>query len=140
MTCGIYLVTHKPSGKRYIGQSINIEVRLLMHAKAYRDTCFNRAIRKHGWNTFMTEVIEVCPRESLNDAEKKWINQFQCMTPIGYNLTTGGNQAKFSPETIEKLKLAQRNRSPEHIARKNDFFFTRLKYSLFIIKNILFIL
>lgn len=66
MTIGIYAITHIPSGKKYIGKSINIERRLIAHKhsllSSVRSKDTNRhlynTVQKHGWEEFSTEVIE----------------------------------------------------------------------------------
>jgi group I intron endonuclease len=119
MTCGIYLITHYETGKKYVGQSINIKNRLSIHARGYSKTILGRTILKYNWSSFNTEILQICERALLNDAEKQWIVFYDCVSPKGFNLTSGGNQAEFSIETIQKLRKAQQNRSPEHIANKN---------------------
>lgn len=42
MTCGIYLINHKPSGRKYVGQARNVEERWERHRKG--DT--NRYLRE----------------------------------------------------------------------------------------------
>jgi predicted GIY-YIG superfamily endonuclease len=43
MTCGIYILT-SPSGKKYIGQSINIENRFWKHAKSSLQCLFRELL------------------------------------------------------------------------------------------------
>lgn len=61
-------------------------------------------------------MIETCTREQLNDREKYWVQQLKCAAPYGYNLTSGGGQAEFTEEVMEKLRNYQRNRTPDHKA------------------------
>ena len=42
MTCGIYLISHKPSGRKYVGQSVDIESRV-------RDDLGGSAKSHEGW-------------------------------------------------------------------------------------------
>lgn len=115
---GIYLITNTSNGFRYVGQSVDIRRRKSFHLNGHGNSWVSRAIRKSGPAQFNFEIIEECSRDELNEREQYWINHFDCLAPKGYNLTTGGGQYAFSEETMQKLINAQRNRSPEHIARK----------------------
>ena len=58
--CGIYKIT-SPSGKIYIGQSVNIKDRIKAykcgHCKEQPFVC--NSILKHGWENHKFEIIEV---------------------------------------------------------------------------------
>lgn len=98
MTIGIYSITHRDSGKRYIGKSINIESRLWQHknllTKPERSKDCNRhlynAVQKHGWETFRTETIEEfdwVDERHIAARELFWMDHFQtCDRGFGYNL------------------------------------------------------
>lgn len=119
MACGIYAITHRASGKKYVGQSINIDKRIYMHSRGNTEHLISRAVQKYGFDAFDVEVLEECSRDLLGRREQYWIAHLACLTPNGYNLTTGGEQPIFSEQTIQKLRIRQQNRSPEHIANKN---------------------
>lgn len=64
MICGIYRITNKINGKKYIGQSVNIEKRWTNEiASAFNEnsTSFDyplsRAFRKYGIENFSFEVV-----------------------------------------------------------------------------------
>ncbi len=74
---GIYKITN-PSGKVYIGQSVDIGSRL----KQYR-RCNNMnnigpkifySIKKHGWEKHTVQILEECPVDQLNAREVYWKN------------------------------------------------------------------
>lgn len=136
----IYLITNKVNGKKYVGQTIcSPDRRWYLHIYAalrdcvekQGDTALCRAIRKYGCEGFTAEVIHTCSQSKLDAAEKRFIKLHNCMTPIGYNLTSGGTsghivststRAKqsaalrgrvFSAETRAKLSAAQRIRFAE---------------------------
>lgn len=95
--CGIYSITNKINGKRYIGQSININRRFIEHkndpfninCKDY-DMAIYRAIRKYGLDNFNFEILEQCDKSELNDKEIYWIDYYNSYNN-GYNCTRGGN-------------------------------------------------
>lgn len=134
--CGIYLIEHRESGRKYVGQSIDIEGRIADHSKATGGFMLAAAIRKYGWEAFRTQVLELCQRDALNEREQHWISALGSLEPAGFNLTTGGGQAfTFTEETRRKIsertkagltpevrearaaKLRGRPLTPEHRAR-----------------------
>lgn len=96
-TCGIYKITNKINQKSYIGQSIHIEERWKQHIyssnninhSSYNDY-IHKAIRKYGIDNFTWEILEICPREELNEKEIYWIAFYDSYNN-GYNMTPGGN-------------------------------------------------
>lgn len=120
---GIYCITNLINGKKYIGQSINIEHRW----KEHKQNAFNpnreeynkplyQAIRKYGLDKFSFEIIEECPLEELNEKEIYWINFYQTFplnTGKGYNLHPGGegNYPKLTNEqVVEIIRLLKEHR------------------------------
>ena len=102
-TSGIYMLTCKVNGKRYIGQSKNIKRRLNEHkndAKNHRfDVPIHRAIRKYGWENFDKIVLKFCPVERLDECEIYYIARIN----PEYNISKGGGGSKG-----RKLSLKQR--------------------------------
>ena len=71
MTTGIYRIT-SPTGKIYIGQSINVEQRFYFYRKGknYKtQTRLKHSIEKHGIDKHLFEVIQTCPAEEPNTQE-----------------------------------------------------------------------
>lgn len=101
---GIYMLTCKVNGKRYIGQSKNIARRLKEHEYESRmqKRCYliHRAIIKHGWENFDKIVLEFCPIEKLDELEIYYIAKFQ----PEYNLTKGGESGARGYKHSEKSK------------------------------------
>ena len=111
---GIYMLTCRANGKRYIGKSKNIRKRLLEHKRCKSFApLICKAIAKYGWDAFDKEILEVCPIEELDEKEIYYIAKFQ----PEYNLTKGGGgptDFKHSPKTIELLRqLAKKQWSDE---------------------------
>jgi hypothetical protein len=111
----IYCIT-SPSNKKYIGQC----VKKLSNGKIWgyisrwkehirdsktRNYCrlLNSAIKKYEPENFHLEVLKECDIEELDYYEKYYIENFNTLTPNGYNLTTGGSVSRHSDET-NKLK------------------------------------
>ena len=131
MISGIYKITNKVNGKVYIGQSVDIERRWKEHrqrpfnsnSQQYNSPLY-RAIRKHGLDNFIFQVIEEGLPSELNDKEIYWINYYNSYLN-GYNLTLGGDtgehNAKLTQEQINKIKnyLIHTTKTQQEIA--NEF-------------------
>ena len=91
--CGIYLIRHVESGRCYVGQSIDIEARLVGLATRRNRHHLSKMIAELGWSAFATEVLEQCPREALDASERKWIAELETIEPAGLNRATGGVQS-----------------------------------------------
>lgn len=136
----IYKITNRINGKVYIGQTIkSLAHRWRQHCMpSEKCTCLVRAIQKYGKENFTVEQIDVASDpDELNEKEKYWIAEYDCMAPKGYNLKSGGNEnivysdetrrriseantgKKASAETREKLSKAFKGRklSEETIAK-----------------------
>jgi group I intron endonuclease len=70
---GIYKIT-SPTGKIYIGQSINIKNRKESYRRGHckQQPKIYNSINKHGWNKHQHEIIEECSLEQLNEREIYW--------------------------------------------------------------------
>ena len=91
MACGIYKFINKINGKIYIGQSVNIDRRIREHFCRYDGTPFHLALEKYGKENFITEILEECEPEELNEKEKYYILLYNSENKqIGYNRTCGG--------------------------------------------------
>ena len=121
----IYMYT-SPSGKIYIGQTINEKSRKNGHKKSIDNpkckTRFKIALKKYGYNNFEYKIlIQFKPtlkieklKRVLNKLEKRYIEILKSNHPeIGYNLTTGGDSFLHSEESKEKMRQEVLNRSLE---------------------------
>lgn len=105
MTCGIYMITNKKTGKIYIGQSKNIERRFYEHCHhTKKNTYIDRSINKHGADAFNFDIIHECAEEDLLQEEEKFINLYGAYA-TGYNLTRGGENKKYgNPMNYPELR------------------------------------
>lgn len=108
MTCGIYLITHRGSGKAYVGQSRNIEKRWNDHRLGSSCPKLSAALNKYGVEAFSFVVLEICAPEELNERETHHIKEQGTLYPLGYNLTWGGEGVMPSDETREVLSAARK--------------------------------
>ena len=86
----------------YVGQTVvDLNTRIQQHVSSPGCRRIHNAIRKYGIDAFDICVLDTAvTREELNAKEEAWIAFYQCVSPHGYNLTTGGQHPKMSRETI----------------------------------------
>lgn len=85
---GVYLVTNKITGHKYVGATGNIFKRWRKHVSeaARRPKCsFHRAIAEHGEVAFSVEVVEVCDYYRMREREMYWITYHDSVGEMGYN-------------------------------------------------------
>ena len=93
----IYLITNKVNGKQYVGQTLRtVDKRWKLHCynarfAKYRHGVLSRAIHKYGAENFDVKMLQVCTEPLLNFYERHFIAAYGCMSPHGYNLTSGGD-------------------------------------------------
>lgn len=106
MTGIIYRYT-SPSGKCYIGQTINEHTRKYQHKyHAFNETCkdydkpFYRAIRKYGWDSFEYEILNTVVVDTVEELVDKldtlevyYIGIYDSYNN-GYNSTIGGHSLR----------------------------------------------
>jgi group I intron endonuclease len=118
--CGIYKITHRETGKAYVGLSTDILERWKSHSNfaqaKSRWQYIKRALHSHGIDNFIFEVLEECSEEMLNEREIFWIEHFNTKEPNGYNLTHGGGFGRLSFESEKKRRNSLKGRkfSEEH--------------------------
>ena len=69
---GIYLITNSLNGKKYVGQSIDIQRRFKEHQSNSRYKLgreIDIAIKEYGKENFTYEVLEECSKEMLDKKE-----------------------------------------------------------------------
>lgn len=86
---GIYKIQNLFNGKVYIGQSMNLKLRIETHKRAKSESYIHKSIRKYGVDNFSFEVLLFCDTSSLDFYEILMIEHFDSFKS-GYNLTSGG--------------------------------------------------
>jgi group I intron endonuclease len=81
---GIYKIT-SPSGKIYIGQSINIVKRWNEHKLSKDNKKLHNSLRKYGSDSHIFEIIEECDTSSLNDRERFFQEKYNVIGVNGLN-------------------------------------------------------
>jgi group I intron endonuclease len=107
---GIYKIT-SPTGKVYIGQSVNLEKRQREYA-ALRNCKgqikLHNSLIKHGFSEHIFEVVEECSIEVLNRRERHWQDFYDVLSEKGLN-------CKLTKTEDRSGKMSEESRS-----RKSD--------------------
>jgi len=101
----IYKIKNKIDNKTYIGQTTqDLESRWRQHLKK-RNSCryLKYAFKKYGVENFDFQLVCITFDNQLDDMEIKYIEQYNCLVPNGYNIRLGGNSGKHHNETKRKI-------------------------------------
>jgi group I intron endonuclease len=108
MAKGIYRII-SPSGKVYIGQSINLSDRMRQHKYSEKNYYLKNSLLKYGFDNHKFEVIHELPididRCILDSYEIFYISQYKNAGIELMNLREGGKSNKMTKELIDKLTL-----------------------------------
>ena len=113
MKSGIYMWT-SPSGKSYIGQSVNLQKRkraFLCFGDRYGGQKINCARKKYNHKSLWDyKVLEYCDIDKLDEREVYYIELYNTVNN-GYNCESGGNENKIvSDESKQKLSEAKKGK------------------------------
>lgn len=100
---GIYKIVNRINGKIYVGQSVDIIERWKQHEykafnskeKGYK-SAIHAAFRKYGIENFELVVLEECQVSELDEKERYWIQELDCLVPKGYNILIGGQSYRIT--------------------------------------------
>lgn len=127
MPAGVYAITHTPTGRLYIGSSVNVPRRWSSHRRDLRrGTHPNRFLQaawvKYGEDAFEFTVIEQCPPERLVEREQAWLDTLRSFDrSVGFNLSPSAYSLRgfrFTAEQRARVSSALKGRpkSAEHRA------------------------
>lgn len=117
--CGIYAILHRDSGRRYIGSSVSINLRLAQHLHEARKGSLHylyRVIREFGEAAFDLEVLEVCDRELLLERETFWIDFHKSASINGFNTNSKpiNRREHFQHSEVTKERLRELMKTREN--------------------------
>lgn len=121
---GIYMWTNKLNNKKYVGSSVDLKRRLLEYYNVNRllnedSMPINVALLKYGYHNFSLTILDICDIDSLMSREKHFFNVYS----PEYNVLkipgspSRGSGWKHSEATVENMRTAALNRSPETLAK-----------------------
>lgn len=123
MTCGIYKIT-SPSGKIYIGQSVDIERRF---SEYQRDGSVKKQRRlfnsfaKYGVGSHVFEIVCECMQSELSKLEREWQQSLNVCGNAGLNCRIVGTQDKtgeFSSDSRKRMSAAQRGQNNPNFGKR----------------------
>jgi group I intron endonuclease len=112
----IYKITNTANNKVYIGQTVQANPKMrwyahLAYARRGKKSYLYDSIRKYGKESFVWEIIDRAESVSeLNAKEENWLNHYRNQGITVYNNREAGGNKTHSPESIEKMKAAQKLR------------------------------
>lgn len=113
----IYCFTNKINGKKYIGQTKNLNKRLIGHrSRSGKDNLpFHNAINKYGFDNFEIEILieNINLQEKLDEYEKFFIKKFNTGNKdFGYNIAEGGsNGSPYKYMSEEQISICKEKNS-----------------------------
>jgi group I intron endonuclease len=133
----IYKITNTINNKIYIGQTRSHRLNkdkyrpfgYMGRFKDHINECYskkknvcnylNSAILKYGEEKFICEKLIECPVDKLDEAEIKYISEYNSKYPNGYNLTDGGKTCKYCIVDAEESSISYKER-PRNFKRNEE--------------------
>jgi len=109
----VYITTNLIDGKQYIGEHSTSNLN-----DDYIGSGYNlfKAVKKYGKENFNKKIIEYHKtKKDAFDAQRKYIIQYNTLSPNGYNISpAGGHNVKncFSDESKQKISKANKGKQP----------------------------
>lgn len=123
--CGIYCIENLINGKKYIGQSVNIERRFSQHKSLLNNNKHENEYLQRSWNKYGSDVFSFyilceCNECNLDDEERHYIAIFDSTNENnGFNNESGGCINKHASErTKEKVSKANKGRRHTEEAKR----------------------
>lgn len=116
----VYITTNQLNGKQYVGSHCTDDI-----DDGYLGSgrYFVKAVKKYGKQNFSREILQECKDiEEARKLEESFIQKFQTIRPLGYNLSPTGGQllgGYVSQESIEKMR---KNRIGVTAGEKHHYF------------------
>jgi group I intron endonuclease len=111
MKKGVIYKIINPTGRVYIGKTINFKTRMNYYKNSKSDSqkIISNSIKKYGWKNHIVEILEECDYNLLNELEIKYIEKeksFRGINIFGMNLTLGGDGCfgRIDNEEIRKKR------------------------------------
>ena len=113
---GIYCIENIQNNKKYIGQSINVHIRIKEHINKLRKNKHQNSHLQKSWNKYGEEyfkfyVLEYCDVDTLDDREIYYIDFYNSVNKdFGYNYKSGGQHGGsiYSEESRKKMSESQK--------------------------------
>lgn len=107
MAIGVYAIVNKVNGKRYVGQSVNVESRWISHRKGRSNAHLQAAFHKYGLDNFEFILVKKCKRSQLDREEQRLLDQRP-----EYNKSYIAGHIEFTEEVRHKMSVKRIARGP----------------------------
>lgn len=106
------MIKNIKNDKRYVGQTTqDVQKRFRQHIEsAYMKNkqtykfCLSRAIRKYGVDAFRIGILaENVPDEDLDLVEAHYIDMYNSLAPVGYNMSPGFNDTQQASQLFDLI-------------------------------------
>ncbi len=120
--CGIYMIEHTATGRRYIGKSVDVDHRIAQHfcpgQSNVSASYIHAAIKKHGREAFTVRLLELCSGDATARVrEVQLIKELNTRAPYGFNLTDGGDgTAGLRPSAETRARQSASRTGRKHSA------------------------
>lgn len=107
----VYALNHKPTGRVYVGQTVqSISRRMSSHKRHTECIRLRRAIDKHGMSAFEVSVLALAhSKDELDELERKWITALSALDrEKGFNIREGGSFGKHTEASKRRMSDAVR--------------------------------
>lgn len=126
MVAGIYLITNKKTGQKYVGGSIDIENRMYFHEHSPNNGSYiDDAIQKYGFDSFDWQVIEKLPADwkIIGKREKYWIKFYNTFkNKKHYNLDEGGVGRSGYTHTQQTKDKMSKSKKGKYSGKNNPMY------------------
>lgn len=122
----IYVVTHKESGKQYVGLTVQSLARRwqshcdqALAAVIKHDNSLHASIREFGDSAFLVEEIDYGTTKSdLETKERQWIRNLDTLVPHGFNISPGGTSggSSLKPVTVDGQNFLSTAAATQYVA------------------------
>jgi len=122
----IYCIERKDNGKKYIGQTTNLNKRIRNYLRYSWGSKIARIIRNQGIDKFNIYKLEKnIPKKDLNERERYWIKKHNTCKGYGYNENPGGGVSrgpKVNKGYVKKItRLYRKGKTYKEISEKMPF-------------------
>lgn len=149
---GIYKIV-SPTGKIYIGQSIDINRRWkkYLYLKCKNQTKLYNSLKKYKPKNHLFQIIEECQTSKLDEREIFWGEYYNSLGKNGLNLKLGNGKGSLSKEVKNKISKSHlgKKKSKKHSSNiskarrgmvfpqshKDNMSKSRFKYKILCIEN-----
>ena len=125
MTCGVYTIT-SPSGRVYVGQSVDIERRFseyTRNASVKKQRRLAASFAKYGVNSQEFLIVAECAESDLSKIERDWQERLDVCGKNGLNcrlVSDSDRTGRFSEESRQRMGERQRGMGNPNFGKRGE--------------------